>query len=40
MAVYIVNNMTIHDRAAYDTYLRAFMGVFRKFIESPVSMLL
>jgi len=31
MAVYIVNNMTIHDRAAYDTYLRAFMGVFRKF---------
>ena len=31
MAVYIINNMTIHDRAAYDTYLRAFMGVFRKF---------
>jgi uncharacterized protein (DUF1330 family) len=31
MAVYIINNMTIHDRAAYETYLRAFMGVFRKF---------
>ena len=31
MAVYILNNMTIHDRAGYDTYLRAFMGVFRKF---------
>jgi uncharacterized protein (DUF1330 family) len=29
--VYIINNMTIHDRAAYDTYLRAFMGVFRKY---------
>jgi uncharacterized protein (DUF1330 family) len=31
MAVYIINNMTIHDRAEYDTYVRAFMGVFRKF---------
>jgi uncharacterized protein (DUF1330 family) len=31
MAVYIINNMTIHDRAAYDTYVRAFMPVFRKF---------
>lgn len=31
MPVYIVNNMTIHDRAAYDTYLRGFMDVFRKF---------
>ncbi len=31
MAVYIINNMTIHDRAAYDAYLRAFMAVFRKF---------
>jgi uncharacterized protein (DUF1330 family) len=31
MAVYILNNMTIHDRAEYDSYLRAFMGVFRKF---------
>lgn len=31
MSVYIINNMTIHDRAEYDTYLRAFMGVFRKF---------
>jgi len=31
MAVYIINNMSIHNRAEYDTYLRAFMGVFRKF---------
>ncbi len=31
MAVYILNNMTIHDRAEYDRYLRAFMGVFRKY---------
>lgn len=31
MAVYIINNMTIHDRARYETYVRAFMGVFRKF---------
>jgi uncharacterized protein (DUF1330 family) len=31
MAVYIVNNMTIHDRAAYETYRRGFMDVFRKF---------
>ncbi len=31
MPVYIINNMTIHDRSEYDTYLRAFMGVFRKF---------
>jgi uncharacterized protein (DUF1330 family) len=31
MPVYIINNMTIHDRAEYDAYLRAFMDVFRKF---------
>jgi uncharacterized protein (DUF1330 family) len=31
MAVYIINNMTIHDRAEYDTYVRAFMPVFAKF---------
>jgi uncharacterized protein (DUF1330 family) len=31
VAVYIVSNMTIHDRAEYDTYLRAFLGVFRRF---------
>ena len=31
MVVYIINNMTIHDRAEYETYLRAFMGVFRRF---------
>jgi uncharacterized protein (DUF1330 family) len=43
MAVYIINNMTIHDRAEYDRYLRAFMGVFRKFegeilaaVDAPV----
>lgn len=31
MAVYVINNMTIHDRAEYETYLRAFMDVFRKY---------
>lgn len=31
MAVFIINNMTIHDRAEYDEYLRGFMAVFRKF---------
>jgi len=31
MTVYLINNMTIHDRAEYDTYLRAFMAVFRRF---------
>ena len=31
MAVYILNNMTIHDRAEYETYLRGFMEVFRKY---------
>ena len=31
MAVYILNNMTIQDRAEYDIYLRAFMGVFRQY---------
>jgi uncharacterized protein (DUF1330 family) len=31
MAVYIINNMTIHDRAEYGRYLHAFMGVFAKF---------
>ena len=29
--IYILNNMTIHDRAEYGTYLRSFMGVFSKF---------
>ena len=24
MAVYIINNMNIHDRAEYETYLRSF----------------
>ena len=31
MAVYIINNMNIHDRAEYETYLRSFMRVFRQF---------
>ena len=31
MTVYVINNMTIHDRAEYDAYLRAFMPVFRKY---------
>ena len=31
MRVFIINNMTIHDRAEYDEYLRVFMSVFRKF---------
>ena len=31
MAVYIINNMTIHDRASYKAYLRAFMPVFSEF---------
>jgi len=30
MSLYIINNMTIHDRAAYDTYVRGFMDVFAK----------
>jgi uncharacterized protein (DUF1330 family) len=31
MAVYIINNMTIHDRAEYERYLSGFMAVFRKY---------
>ena len=31
MSVYIINNMTIHDRAEYGAYLRAFLDVFRNF---------
>jgi uncharacterized protein (DUF1330 family) len=31
MPVYIINNMTIHDRGEYEAYLRAFMDVFRNF---------
>jgi uncharacterized protein (DUF1330 family) len=30
MTVYIINNMTIHDREAYKTYLRAFSPVFER----------
>lgn len=31
MTVYIINNMTIHDREEYETYLRGFMPVFKKY---------
>ena len=31
MRVFIINNMTIHNRAEYDEYLRRFMDVFRKY---------
>jgi uncharacterized protein (DUF1330 family) len=31
MAVYIINNMTMRDREAYQAYLRGFMPVFRKY---------
>ena len=31
MAVYIINNMTIHDRGEYDAYVRAFLPVFQKY---------
>jgi uncharacterized protein (DUF1330 family) len=31
MAVYIVNNMTIHDRAAYEAYLRGFWPIFQRY---------
>jgi len=31
MAVYVINNMTIHDRAEYEKYVRAFLGVFSRY---------
>jgi uncharacterized protein (DUF1330 family) len=31
MTVYVINNMTIHDREQYKTYLHAFMPVFQKY---------
>ena len=31
MQVFIINNMTIHNRTEYDEYLRGFMSVFRKY---------
>jgi uncharacterized protein (DUF1330 family) len=31
MTVYVINNMSIHDRAEYEIYVRGFMDVFRKF---------
>ena len=31
MTVYIINNMTIHNREQYKTYARAFMPVFEKY---------
>jgi uncharacterized protein (DUF1330 family) len=31
MTVYIINNMTIHNRDEYKTYVRGFMPVFQKY---------
>lgn len=31
MSVYVINNMTIHDRDAYRAYLRDFMPVFEQY---------
>jgi len=31
MPVYVINNMTITDRAEYDIYVGKFMAVFRRF---------
>jgi uncharacterized protein (DUF1330 family) len=31
MTVYVINNMTVHDRDEYKTYLRAFMPVFEGY---------
>jgi uncharacterized protein (DUF1330 family) len=31
MAVYIINNMTIHNREEYKAYVRGFMPVFQKY---------
>jgi uncharacterized protein (DUF1330 family) len=31
MAVYVVNNMTIHDRAAYGEYVKGFVPLLPKF---------
>lgn len=31
MAVYIISQITIHDRAEYDKYSDQFMGVFQEF---------
>lgn len=31
MPVFIINNMTIHDRTEYDTYVGKFMAVFKQF---------
>lgn len=30
MAVYVINNMTIHDREGYDRYVRGFWPLFLK----------
>lgn len=37
MTVYIINNMTIHDRDEYKTYLRGFMPVFQKYEGSVLA---
>ena len=31
MTIYIISNMTIHDRDEYETYVRGFMPVFQKY---------
>lgn len=31
MTAYIINNMNVHDRDEYNTYLRAFMPVFEQY---------
>jgi len=31
MTVYIINNMTVHDRDQYQAYLRGFMPVFAQY---------
>jgi len=31
VAVYIINNMTIHDREEYHRYVRGFLPIFRKY---------
>ncbi len=30
MSIYVINNMRIHDREAYDRYVRAFLPLFLK----------
>ncbi len=37
MTVYIINNMTIHNRDEYKTYLHGFMPVFQKYEGSVLA---